>query len=760
MDDKQEILDRWKEARESLSTWRSEAKEDYEFVASRQWSDEDKAKLSEEDRPALTFNRTEVFVDAVVGNEINSKLRASYLPRGKEPDLPVSEIVNATAKWVRDLSNADQEENDAFRDVAICGLGVVETRMDYEEDPEGMILKERRDPLLYWWDPSSKKQCLEDRRYDFHWERVDKQLAREMWPDAEFASASQAPWIGDDDAGVEDPRRWYEGNDEPGLKDKNKVWIGKYECVKREAYYKVVDPSDGQLKEMDAEKFKKAKSAYKKLTGNDLQFARFTKKVYYRAFLAGEEVLEYTKAPVQSFTRQVMTGKRDRNRNAWYGIVRVMKDPQRWANKWLSQVLHIINSNAKGGVFFESGVFVDQRKAEEQWATASPLIEVNEGAISQGKLRERVPAAYPTGLDRLMMFAFDSLPFVTGINLEALGLADREQAGIVEAQRRRAAFGILAPLFESLRRFRKNDGRVTLEFIREFISDGRMVRVVGDSGQTQYVPLVRDKLTGTYDIVVDESPDSPDFKEKTWEVLTQLLPTMMKIGYPIPPEIWTFSPLPSAVSQKWVQEIQKGPQIPEQVQQQMAQLEDALNKAAQDVQKLKEENLKLKVDATVDLLKIQMRENEGAAKLQLKGNEIQLNAQTQKVQALIDAAVARYKADLDAQAKIIAERINASTQVATTGISSGLKAGVENAKSALQAETAQNVTKVVDEAIKGVLGDKLKSLEDSVRNVEKQMKEKKPTKKRVKKVPGGYEIDDGSGSSMTIIRTPDGLESK
>ena len=180
------IPQRIKDSRRQLADWRAEARGDYDFVSSRQWDEADLAKLREEERPALTFNRAEVFIDAVVGNEINARLEAKFLPRGMTPDVQVAEILNATSDWVRDSCNAEQEEQDAIRDMAICGVGVVGTRMDYEEDADGKILKERLDPLMCGWDPSAKKQCLEDRQYDWYQQWVDKQTAMKMWPDAEF----------------------------------------------------------------------------------------------------------------------------------------------------------------------------------------------------------------------------------------------------------------------------------------------------------------------------------------------------------------------------------------------------------------------------------------------------------------------------------------------------------------------------------------------------------------------------------------------
>jgi hypothetical protein len=49
-------------------------------------------------------------------------------------------------------------------------------------------------------------------------------------------------------------------------------------------------------------------------------------------------------------------------------------------------------------------------------------------------VQEKQQAPYPQGMDRLMQFSIEALPATTGINLEMLGLADRQQAGVVESQ--------------------------------------------------------------------------------------------------------------------------------------------------------------------------------------------------------------------------------------------------------------------------------------------------------------------------------------
>ena len=77
-------------------------------------------------------------------------------------------------------------------------------------------------------------------------------------------------------------------------------------------------------------------SARAKLAGATLRFAKQTRKVFKQAYL-GAILLEIGEAPCRDhFSFQCMTGKRDRNNNTFYGLVRAMKDPARWSNKWMS----------------------------------------------------------------------------------------------------------------------------------------------------------------------------------------------------------------------------------------------------------------------------------------------------------------------------------------------------------------------------------------------------------------------------------------
>ena len=602
-------LERIKDSSGFCGKFHQSARDDFAFVAGDQWTPEDKAKMETRKRPVVVFNYSEKMVDAVCGSEVSNRQEATYHSRTMGSD-PLAEMMTYAAKWVRDECQAEDEETDAFRDALICGMGWTETKMDYSEDPNGMPIVSRIDPIEMRWDPAAIKPGLSDRRWDAQGVWMDNQLITLRWPDAVAASAGDDTTDGmlqhiqegnryrDDDATDEDQ------NDR--RVDQTLVW--SMQCVENEPYYRVED-GQGGIQDVDVKLFGKIR---KKLDEVGLKYIRSWKRVYYHGFMSGDglgTVYQFGPLPIQvSFTRQCITGKRDRNQNYWYGLTRVMKDPQRWANKWLSQIMYIINSNAKGGLIAESNALMDIRKAEEDWASSDKIVLLKEGGLN--KIKERTMAAYPAGLAQLMEFALNSLPQVTGINLEALGLADRDQANVLEQSRKQAAYGLLAPIFDSLRRYRKNHGKLLYYFIQKFIADGRLIRVIGP-GYEQVVPLMRVPDSFQFDVVVDSSPAAPDIKNQTWSALMQLIPSMLKAGMPIPPTLLSYAPIPTQLATQWQQFLaqaqQQGPN-PQQLQQQLQQM-------GEQMQQLQQENMSLKQDNSDKMVKANQEAMESQAKM-------------------------------------------------------------------------------------------------------------------------------------------------
>lgn len=640
---KQKALDRIRQAKNFWKGWRRIARDEFSFVAGKQWEEDDRLQLRDERRPAITFNYSEKMIDAVVGAEVSNRSETSYRPRTIEM-APIVELLDNAKKWVRDQCDAEDQETDAFRDMLICGLGWTETRLGYEEDMDGKIYIERIDPSEMYADPASTMTGMTDRTFNFREYFVPIDEAKAEWPGKIVTTAATDL---DRVAGVIRPGDRYDDpeaadNSDENERRKNQIPIICYETYERQPIHRVA--FGGKVHEMSPEDFNDTQDL---LDEAEIPYVKQFKRVYYRAYFNGDTLLEVGPSPCQhGFLYNPVTGKRDRNEHTWYGLTRVMKDPQRWANKWLSQILHIVNTNAKGGLLAEVNAFVDPVKAQEEWSSPDSITWLREGALTSKKVQEKAMANYPSGLDKLMNFALASLPMVTGINLEALGLANREQAGVLESQRKQAAYGLLSPLFNSLRQYRKMQGRVLGHMINDYIADGRMIRIGGPEAQ-QYAQLMHAPGFLEYDVIVDQSPNAPDVKEQTWEALENLVPALIKAGMAVPPDVLDYAPIPTALATSWKSFIQ-------QSQQQQGVSPEQMQQMQQQMQELQQENQQLKADNTAEMMKAQAQIQKMAAEVQLKRAEMQAKLQIQAMESQqrvqIQAAQGQQKLAQDAEA--------------------------------------------------------------------------------------------------------------
>jgi len=281
----------------------------------------------------------------------------------------------------------------------------------------------------------------------------------------------------------------------------------------------------------------------------------------------------------KQFSWACITGSFDKKKRQWYGVIRVMRDPQMWANKWLSQTLHILNTTAKGGIVAEEDAFEDQMEAEEKWAQPDTIVWAAPGSLSSStnpKIMPKPGGGFTQGHVELMQFAITSIRDCTGINLELLGQKDINQPGILEAQRKQAGMTVLATLFDSLRRFRKNVGHIRLFFIQNYFSDGRLIRVAGPMA-TKALPLIRDKTFGKYDVIIDDAPTSPNQKEANWAVIAPMI-ALFKDQLAAKPALFAaileYSPLPAQLVELIKQLVAQDMQDPKQqaLKDQMQQL--------------------------------------------------------------------------------------------------------------------------------------------------------------------------------------------
>jgi len=456
--------------------------------------------------------------------------------------------------------------------------------MDFERDKDGSPLIDRTDPLEMYWDAAAKQRNIEDARRIWRVKKVPIDEAKALISDMDADDDDlDAKWANFDDRGNKDETRqearFYRPTKDGGM-DEGDDLITLVECQwwERETVYAVAG-ADG-VEFLSQEDMDKALERYEALGMEPPKSAKQTRRKYFRAWLGEKVLAEPEEAPFgEFFSYQCITGYRDRNKGTFYGLVRSMLDPQQWANKWLSQTMHMMNTAAKGGALVEKGAFEDEREAETAWGRPDKFVYMRQGALSSPngpKIQAKPQVPQPPESLNLMEFAIQSLRDVGGVNLELLGQKDTEQPGVLEMQRKKQAMAVLAVLFDSLRRYRKNQGRLLLYLIQNFVSDGRLIRISGEMGATQYIPFVRQPEWAEYDVIVDDAPSSPQQKEIAWGTMMQMLPAFKNAMSPeLMAMVMKYSPMPASAVQELQQALAKAQAQAAQQAAQMAPIQQA-----------------------------------------------------------------------------------------------------------------------------------------------------------------------------------------
>lgn len=660
-----------------LATWYEDARECFRFVAGKQWDESQLEAFRKENRPPVTFNFCGQYIDSVRGQEQANRQETRYLPRTMtDGDPQYADMMTNAAKWARDLSTAEHKESHAFSDMMTCGLGWICTEMDYGQDPDGRILNSRRSPFHMRYDPAATDHGLADAMWfqcDY-WRSPEEIKLR--WPKSAdmISEALEADSEGARKSPSSDTREeFYDGPASAGDRMQGKIRLihEVYCCLESRRKF----AEDDELKDVTEDAWLKGVERMEALGKELPNSTQYLKRVWYQAWYCDGELLEHGKAPTQvGSVYTPITGKLEELTGHWYGIIRPLIDPQRYANTMIGQVWQMMRGGAKGGLIAEAGAFANQAKAEAEWAKPNGITFVNPGFID--KIQPKPAPDIPPSAGELLTFVINSFRGVTGVNTEMVGQSDKDQPGIVEQLRTKASLIILAPWFDSLTLYRKMQGLVMADFINQFIPDGRLIRILGSDGM-QSIPFRKTYDAMEYDIVVDESATSRDVKERTFVALMEMIPLAQQMGAPIPPEVLDYAPLPDSLKATWRQMIEevrnqpKQPPIALQIEQAKAESAMQQQRAKQEFEVFKQQ-LELQTQQQIESAQAQSQQAIEAAKLQNQQQQELLKLEVAKAQAQMDAIMMVFKIKLETEADLQKEAMRADVAMAQAELNAAM----------------------------------------------------------------------------------------
>ena len=152
----------FRDAADFWRKWQDEAREDFDFVEGRQWTESQIKKFEEKGRPALVINRIKPLINVLSGYQRLNRYSIGFAAR-TDDDVEICRVREGVTKYVLDSCDYDTNESNVFADSSISGLGWFFVGYEYEEETNnGEAYIRREDPFSIYPDPESHKADITD----------------------------------------------------------------------------------------------------------------------------------------------------------------------------------------------------------------------------------------------------------------------------------------------------------------------------------------------------------------------------------------------------------------------------------------------------------------------------------------------------------------------------------------------------------------------------------------------------------------------
>lgn len=555
-------------AEPKIREWRTKAIESYRFRDSKQLSEEDEKSLRDQGRPVTAFNTVQKFIRYVSGVQRDSPIALLFQAMDWDNDMAAmfGDRVTKYYEWATQHGNANSDRARAFEDQLVCGMGWTEGFIDRARDPRGLIALPRISPLDMFWPDNDKTNLGGSGQGCTRWR------GRETWVEDEEAkslfNSPHAHWLIDNSGADGAPVMSWPSVDKVIYKipyiqtypldqqvgggkksKKGKSRIMQFQWWDNEAGYLFEDPLDHTEQWMTEDEFDTYEIMLKDDFGLEIEeYDRQLGRKWQKAFILNRRAFleEPSNLPGQRFTYNAMCSHWDEQDRMWYGLMRVLMDPQRYANKFFNQMIELYGRQTKGGAIVSTDAFEDKAQESEFLKTYAQPGSVNTVKDPSQIVEKKLPET-PAAAMALLQFCENSMQNITGISADSMGLGASTAAGVTLKRRQRAGMVLLAAEFDSEADFRREEGYIVFDLLK-LISDDRLIRV-GGPYESEMMQLSSTPFSLEYEIELDEVERDPNMKQWLGElVMGPWGQTAMRSGQWLD-EFYNVLPIP----RKWIE---------------------------------------------------------------------------------------------------------------------------------------------------------------------------------------------------------------
>jgi len=580
MIDHREARELYENAVEADRVNRDEAVEDLKFRAGEQWPDDERQNRLADKRPCLTINRTGQFVRRITGAARQNPPSIKVIPTDAESQEDTREMAEVREGLIRHIEHRSRGRwvyINALDNAATCGIGHIRILTEYDErDPftQEIRLATIQDPLAVVYDPDARRLTKEDGMFCMvtglmtprAFEKKYPKASRDDWERGESADASRYWEMGENIRVVEMFRRVPETRKLVLMSDGARVDVtDDDEDYVREVMARAAERGIEPVAEREYERHKVMRSV---MSG--------------REYLEDEVEFPSRYLPIIPVMGEEIYIGEEKVRQ---GVVRPMRDPQRLYNYWRTSAAEMV-ALAPKAPFMATPSQIGPFKSMWDQANRKPLpyllYNADEDAPNAMPTRATAPEP-PSSMWQEAGVAEDDMKGVTGIYDASLGAQGNETSGrAILARQQEGDIGTFLYI-DNLRHAVERVGVTILDMLPRVYDSERTIQVMEENGDTKPYRInetmpdgtERNALsTGAFEVRVSTGPSYRSKQEETAQMMIELIRSMPSIAN-VAGDILVKSldfPGSDEVAERLEQAIQ-GPQEPDPMQQQAAQIE-------------------------------------------------------------------------------------------------------------------------------------------------------------------------------------------
>ena len=513
-----EALDRFETAADSWSEIYEQSISDVQFVDDDDGQWEDSARESRHNRPCLTFDKLSAAVDRVVGGQL-ANMPSIKVRAAEEGDEDIAEVYQGLIQQID--QRGIQAFKTAFKFAVKSGWGCVLVDHDYIDDvslDQDIVIREIKNPFAVLIDPVIQVQNVQEARYGFLFEDLERKEFERLYPDANVAetdfesTGNGESWISEDQVRVADYYRIV-------LEKQTLVQLSDGRVVDQ----KEIEPVRDELNLMGITLGKTREVQVRKLE---------------RFKITATEVLDEVECTGRFIPIIPVLGKTS-NINGRFisrGLVRKAKDAQRLYNYSRSVAVEVTGLTPKQPYFVTPAMIKGHESRWKNMMVSNDPVMMFNFDNGQKPFREQ-PAQGSPGLMQDAQLAAEDIKSATGVFDANMGAQGNETSGVAirgrQFQGEMSNFEFQDQLVDSM----ELAGRVCIDMIPNVYDTERTIRIIGEDEREEVVAVNKtlmdgatgeyvktmDLNVGSYDIKVSSGPSYTTRKQETAEQLSTIV---------------------------------------------------------------------------------------------------------------------------------------------------------------------------------------------------------------------------------------------